>query len=81
MAGRAQQEKGGVLDGIQKVLDQVEKRRLRPMDVVDDQNQRPLPGEYFHELPGTPEGLLQWEGLGGKANRRRDPGVDIGLEE
>ena len=40
------------------MLDEVEERRLGPVDVVQDDHERPLAGQALELVPDRPEGLL-----------------------
>ena len=43
---------------VRDVLDEIEERRLAPVDVVEDEDQRALAGRGLEEPPDRPEGLL-----------------------
>jgi len=55
------------------VLDQVEHRRLRPVDVLEDDDERPLACERLEQLPRCPEGFLGGGRVAAEPDRRRDP--------
>src|SRR5262249_55347810 len=48
----------GVPDPRREVLDQVEERRLAPVDVVEDEDDRPAARERLEEKPRRGEGIL-----------------------
>jgi hypothetical protein len=51
-----------------EVLDEVEERRLGPVDVVDDRDERPVARQSLEEDAGCPEDLLRACGLVGRAD-------------
>jgi hypothetical protein len=57
-ARRAEEQERCVLDGLHEVVDEVEERRLGPVDVVEDDDEGSLCGQVLEELPRTPEELL-----------------------
>ena len=59
VACEADQQDRHALDPAGQVLDQVQQRRLGPVDVVEDDDQRPLRGERLEQLPDGPEDLLR----------------------
>ena len=63
----------GASHRLDEVLDQREQRRLGPVDVLDDEDHRPVGGEVREEAPDGPEQLLDRERLDGQAERRREP--------
>jgi hypothetical protein len=54
----AQKQHRRVARPVDEVLDQIEQRRLRPVDVLDDENERLLTGAPLERLPHRPEDLL-----------------------
>ena len=57
-ASEAADEDRRVAGPAREVLDQVEKRRLRPLDVVEDEQHRPLTRERLEEPPERPVELV-----------------------
>ena len=57
-AGRADDQERGVGDGVHQVLDQVEERRLRPVDVLEHDDERALARERLEQHPHRPEELV-----------------------
>ena len=45
-------------DPVREVLDEVEERRLAPLDVVEDDHERSVTGDMLEQLPHRPERLL-----------------------
>ena len=56
---RTEKEDRSVACPVGEMLEQVEQRRLGPVDVVDDENQRPLARTPLERLPDRPEDLLR----------------------
>ena len=54
------------------VLDEVEERRLTPVDVVEDDHERTLPRERLEQSPHRPEALLGAPGRPLARRERRD---------
>src|SRR5207247_10333120 len=54
---KAEQEHRRVAAQVDDVLDQVEQRRLGPVDVLEDGDERALPGERLEQAPHSPRGL------------------------
>ena len=54
----AENEHRCVLDGLPDVLDEIEERRFRPVEVLEHDDERPLARELLEELAGRPEELL-----------------------
>jgi hypothetical protein len=52
------------------MLDKVEHRRLRPVDVLDDDDERPRGRHCLEQLAHAPEGLLDGKLLRGKSDGR-----------
>ena len=65
-------QEGDALHGLEEVLDEVEERLLRPVQVVEDHDQRPLPRQRLDELADAPEELLDRELLHGEPDGRGD---------
>ena len=59
LAAHAQQQDRRVPRRVGDVLDQVEQARLRPVDVVEEQHQRPLPRQPLEEPANRPERVLR----------------------
>ena len=59
-----------VLGRLHEVLDELEKGRLRPVDVLEEDEERPRPGQRFEHFPRTPLELLAGE-LGRREPDRR----------
>jgi hypothetical protein len=81
----AEQEKGGIIRERGDVLDQVEESRLCPVQVVEDDDQRPGLGQGLEELPEAPRNLLRSRRRLGRAERDADAelgeaGVGAGAE-
>jgi hypothetical protein len=55
----AQEEDGSVTYGGLEMLEQIEECRLRPVDVVEDDDQRAVGGEGLEEPPDGPEALVR----------------------
>jgi len=55
--GHAQQEHRSAAAQVRHLLDQVEKRRFAPVDVVEDHDQRPRRGGPFQQLAHGPGDL------------------------
>ena len=64
------------LDRPREVLDQVEQRRLGPVQVVDHQHQRLVGGERLQQPADAPEHLLDRERGVGQADHRLQAGGD-----
>ena len=72
-AGEAeQQDRGAAREGHQ-VLEQVEQRRLGPVDVLDDRDQGALARDALEQPADGPGRLLDRGGLVGRARSRRTP--------
>jgi hypothetical protein len=75
-----EQEQGRVLGERRDVVDQVEQRRLGPVNVVEDDDQRLRARECLEELPKAPRDLLGRGGrLGGSDRRGNTRGGDLGV--
>ena len=59
-----------------EVLEQVEERRRRPLDVVEDHEERPSLGERLEELPNRPKRLVDARGCRGKPEEAAEPVAD-----
>ena len=57
-AGEAENHQRRVLDALGQVLDQLQQRLLRPVDVLEDEDQRPRVGELGGPLARRPGDLL-----------------------
>jgi hypothetical protein len=68
----ADEEDGRVARPVGNMLDEVEKRRLAPVDVVEDDDERPLAGEGLKKPTDSPEGFLAAGGRLGDAHQLRD---------
>ena len=62
---------------VEHVLDQVEERRLGPVDVVDERDQRSLRRQLLEELARRPVDLVERERAVAQADRRGDPRRDV----
>ena len=71
--GRAEQEQRRVLREGRDVLDQVEQRRLGPVDVVEDDDQRPCARDRLVQLAEAPGDLLRRRCRLGRPKRGGDP--------
>src|SRR5215469_18479097 len=58
MAGRADEEKRDPKRRIEELLDEIEKGGLRPVDVVENDHQRPLAHELLEDRTHGPEQLV-----------------------
>ena len=58
-----EQDRGDVARPVREMFDQIEERRLRPMDVVEDHHDRSLVRQVLEELPDGPERVLRRAGL------------------
>jgi len=67
--GEAEEQNRCVGDPAGEVLDQVEERRLGPVDVFEDEDERPSAPERLGELSQGPERLLSAAGLARRAGR------------
>ena len=56
-----------------EVIDQLQERRCRDMDVVDDGDKRPAAGDRLEQLADPPEQLRPRELRGGQSDRCGDP--------
>jgi hypothetical protein len=72
MPRRAHDEDRHGVDGLDEVIEQVEKRGLRGMDVIDDHHQRLLAGERLEQLARSPEELRNGELPSSETHRRCD---------
>jgi hypothetical protein len=68
------------------VIDQIEKRRLGPMDVLEHDDERPVACKRLEQLPDRPERLLGGTMNLGSADRAADPrsdhlGVPVAFEK
>ena len=79
VAGGGEQHDGRSACGAEHVLEQVEERRLGPVDVVDERNHRRLRGEAFEELARGPVRFVQGERRRAEANRRSEPVRNAGV--
>ena len=68
----------GVADlALGQVLEEVEERRLGPMDVLDKEDDRASVGERLHEPSDAEEGLGKGEWIGRESDGRGDPIGDL----
>ena len=74
-AGHADDEQRRVADPVDDVLDQVEQRRLRPVDVVEDDDERLLARQLLEQPAHGPERLL---GRAARAVPAEDRGHALG---
>ena len=58
-AREAEEEDRGVARKVGEVLDQVEQRRLGPVDVLEDEDERPVVGELLEQAADREEALLE----------------------
>ena len=84
-AREADEEDGRVPRPVGDVLDEVEERRLAPVDVVEDDHDRPPAREDLEQVPHGPEALLGRADLASEADEPRhelgdDRGVVVALE-
>ena len=68
----AENEHRCVLDGLPHVLDEIEERRLRPVEILEHDDERTLSRELLEELAGRPEELLHRKLLRREPDHRRD---------
>ena len=85
-AREAEQEHRRAAEPVGEVLEQVEERRLAPLDVVEHGHERALRAEVLEQLADPPEGLLDGGAPGVDAEERHEPlgderGVAVGAEE
>ena len=80
MAGRGQDE-DAVGEVVGQVLEQVEERRLGPVDVVDDDHDRTVGGKHLEEPASAPEQLGQRELVAGEADGGGQPIDDLGVAD
>ena len=72
-------EHGGLWRGrVEEVVEQVEECLLRVVDVLDEQDDRPLRRQGLEELAGAPEQLGDGESGGRQAGDARQPVTDLG---
>jgi hypothetical protein len=76
-SGEAQQDDRGAAREARDVLEQVEQRRLCPVDVVDDENERALPRKCLEHAAESPQRLLARAAGVVRAERRRDAFRDL----
>ena len=77
LSARGADEENRRLCRFQDVLDELEERRLRPVDVVEHDDERSFGGERFEELARAPEKLLHGKRDGREPDRRLDALDDI----
>ena len=70
---RADDQDRRLVDRLQEVVDELEERRLRPVDVLDDEDDGPVGREVLEEPAHRPEQLLDRERLVRQPDRRRQP--------
>jgi hypothetical protein len=75
--GGAEEQQRGAGHRLEQVLDQVEKRRRCPVDVVEEHDHRPVPAERLEQLARAPEDLLDREGDLGQPDDRGDAIDDL----
>ena len=61
VAGRGEQQDRRPLDGVEQVVEELEERRRRDVDVVDDRDQRAPAGDRLEQLADPPEQLRPGE--------------------
>ncbi len=64
-AGQRDEEQGYVAHEAGEMVDEVEQRRFRPVQVVPDENERLTPRDCFEEPSCRPEDVLWWCGAPG----------------
>ena len=69
---KAEQQDRRVERPVDDVLDEIEERRLGPVQVVEHDDERPLARERLEELPHRPERRLRLAAALGEADRRGD---------
>jgi hypothetical protein len=74
-----QEQDGGLAGPVSEVFDQIEERRLAPMDVVEDEDDRALTSELLEELPHGPERVLGRARLGPTEQAGDEPGRSLRL--
>ena len=79
VAGRADEEERRVLGRVHDVLDEVEEGRLRPVDVLEEDDERPWSRERLEQPAGAPGELLARELRRHEADRRRDALLRVGV--
>ncbi len=72
VAGGAQQQHRRAGEGIDEVPDQIEQRRLGPVDVVEEDDDRSVGGKQLEEAADAPEQLGQLERGRAEPDRRGD---------
>ena len=70
--GEAEHHDGCIRDRRREAGEQVEKRRLGPLDVVDDDDERPGAGGGYEEVADRPGRLLRGRGAVGEPEQLRD---------
>ena len=79
-AGEAEEEDRRVPRPIGDMVDEIEERRLGPMEILEDDDQWTLARERLEQLPHRPEGLLRRPSCRGPTDRGVDPRGDrVGL--
>ncbi len=78
--GRADDEKGRVAVR-HDVLDELEQGRLGPVDVVEDEDERPVRSELLEELAGGPRQVLHRERLLREPDRRLHARNHVGVAD
>ena len=73
---QANQQEGRVVGPAGEILEQVEQRRLGPVDVFDDDDERLIAGELFEQTPYRPERLAGGCLRRGRADGAEDPSRD-----
>lgn len=76
---RAYHQERSVLGRLDDVLDEIQERRLGPVDVFDDDHQRAPARELLQHLAGRPEGLADRERLVREAEDRGQARDDVRL--
>src|SRR6266545_2598428 len=77
LAARSAEDEDGGLGPLAEVLDQVEECRLRPVDVVEDEDDRPVSGDRLDEAADSPEGLARCCRSFGQSDQLGDPLRDL----
>ena len=77
-ASQAEQEERAAVPEALDVLEQIEQRRLGPVDVVDGKDERPLAREFLEDPSERPRDLISGGRVVARSDRTHDPRRDRG---